>query len=132
MIKKKFFKRSQLSIEFIYMITAGVLFLIVFTIIFSDIYKDVYNEKMDKLFFDFGTSIQNEFLLAENVNLGYERIIFIPDRLENFDYDLWNNERMFFLNYSGKTIAFQIPFVIGNLKKGYNTLYNNGTIVIKN
>lgn len=120
--------KSQISIEFIYMIMFGSFFLIIFTLVFSDLYKDVLYDKKNKLFYDFGISLQNEFILASEVKEGYQREIFLPEKLENFEYNIEIIDNMLLINYTTDILTFPIPKVKGNLKKGNNILFFNGSL----
>ncbi|MEM2130909.1 MAG: hypothetical protein QXR96_00140 [Candidatus Woesearchaeota archaeon] len=123
--------KAQLSIEFIYMIFFGTLFLIIFLSVFSENYKAILQEKKNKLFFDFGNSIKKEISIASEVKNGYERKFFLPEKLENFDYDIKIENNILILNYSNYFLYFYIPKTEGELKKGFNNIKNfNNSIII--
>lgn len=117
--------------EFMYMIMAASLFVIIFISVFSNLYSDTLKEKKTNLFYDFASSIQKELIMASESKLGYERNFTLPDKVEGFDYDIFIIDKTLFLNYTDNSIYLPVPPVKGILKKGQNTLMNNGTIIIK-
>jgi hypothetical protein len=79
---------------------------------------------------DLGYSLQNEIIMAHQVEDGYERKIFLPDKIETADYLISNNENDIIITYRGSEFLFAIPVTAGSfVKPGENTIKKISGIV---
>ena len=118
-------KKSQVGIEFIAIV--GIATMIILFLI-GGVYYLTYNYSDEKIFekiSDLGYSIQNELILAEEVEIGYERVIFIPFDINGAEYSLSQNDKDLIISYKGSQQTFLIPAVTGTLIKGDNTITKN-------
>ncbi|MBU0757653.1 MAG: hypothetical protein KKF44_06290 [Nanoarchaeota archaeon] len=124
-------RRSQVSMEFIIMIGLALAVMITFIGIISELIGRNVDEKKKLIIEDFGLSIQNEFIMASEANLGYRREFVIPVKIEGIIFDITNDEKSLKLNYSRGINYFRIPDTIGFVVKGNNLIQNeNGTVCI--
>jgi len=125
-------KKTQISIEFISMMMAATVMILIFTVIFSTLYQDNFDDKKRIIANDFGKSIQNEYIIAAGASSGYSRRFFIPDKLEGFDYNIYSNEIQLSINLSNNPQYFHIPKTNGNIKKGVNIIENRNSTICLN
>ncbi len=124
--------RAQVSIEFMYMIMAATMMIILFTVIFSEIYQDNLRDKKAIIFEDFGYSIQTEVIMAAEAKPGYMRNFTVPEKLEGFGYEITILNSTLLINYTDNIFEIPIPKTSGNLKKGLNTIINeNNSIILR-
>jgi hypothetical protein len=124
-------RKSQIAIEFVIFMGAGLVFLIGFVIAITALGADKVDEKAYYKLNDFGASIQSEIILASEVNEGYTRTIFIPRSVEGIPFTMNNTNSHLFVHYKKEQLHYAIPNTLGMLQQGYNTLRNNnGTVVI--
>jgi len=72
---------------------------------------------------DLGYSIQNELILAAEVEPGYERTIIIPDKIGSADYTIRIKNRDIILRYRQTDLLFSIPNVTNEITtKGSHTI----------
>ena len=123
--------KGQVALEFLTMVSiSGIALLVLLGISYS-----LFNVKIEEndLFAveDLGYSIQNEIILASEVHDGYEREIFIPDKIGNMRYDISNTPDYLVLNYTRGEVLFLLPDVSGSISKGNIKIKNvEGQVVI--
>ena len=110
--------------EFMMMIGLAMIVIIIFI---GVIYYLTYNyseEKNIKRLQDYGYSLQSELILASQVEPGYERVITIPDRINNIDYTISQTPNDLVLTYREADLLFSIPpGITGSpLSKGSNII----------
>ena len=126
-------KKSQMAIEFVMLVGIAILIATLVVIAIYDMNKDRNTEKIDMKMKDFGYSIQNEIILASEMNEGYTRNVTLPDKVEYTDYNvsIYSN-RLLAINYTGRILYYKIPQTNGTIVKGENMLYNyEGSVYIK-
>ena len=116
------------------MVTVG-LAMIVLILLVGVIYfltKDYSEDKNIQRLLDYGYSLQNEIILASEVESGYERIIFVPNKIDNdIPYTISQQTNYFVLTYKGNDLVFDIPQVTGSFQKNQNnTIRKQGDTVI--
>lgn len=117
--------------EFMFMVMAATVAMIVFMTVFSDLYKDNMNDKKRLLAEDFGYYLQNEFKIASNAKEGYVRNFELPMKLEGYEYGVFVINDTLILNYTQGLLYFPVPSHEGNLAKGVNSIRNvNGSICV--
>ena len=104
---------------------------IIFMTIYSDMYQDNLTDKRAIVMEDYGYSLQNEFLIADEAKQGYERTFEIPYNLEGFEYDALIINNVLVINFTENMYTFPIPDVQGVLQKGDNKITKkNNTICV--
>ena len=114
--------------EFVSMIGIAMLVFFGYMFLFSELFNDNIDEKKHSLATDLAFSLQNEFIMASEVNLGYRREFTVPENLDGYDYDLANTKNVLIVNYTQPLV---IPETVGNITKGINVIENlNGTLCL--
>jgi len=130
-------KKGQIAIEFILLTAFSFASLIIFLIILNNTLSDQQKDRALQNIKSFGESIQNEVLLASEMENGYHRVINVPSKINGQIYTLTFNKSIsgagyFTLNTNNQELFFQIPEVVGNLTYGYNTIIKeDNTITFK-
>ena len=120
-------KQGQVSIEFILLGVMGFFFLFVVVGGVLTLSADKTTQNAFASLDDLGRSIQQEFLLASRMQVGYEREFNIPLTVYNNDYTVVigntsaSNGYMSIL-FSNQEIYYPIPVVNGTMIKGDNIL----------
>jgi hypothetical protein len=109
-------------IEFIMMVSLAIIVLVVMLGLLYHMLTDYSEEKNINRLKDLGYSLQSELILAAEVEPGYERIMYIPDKVENFNFTLSQSTKDIILRYRTSDFFFPIPTVTGTFDKGNNTI----------
>ncbi|MBN1175432.1 hypothetical protein JXA48_02195 [Candidatus Woesearchaeota archaeon] len=129
-------KKAQVSIEFIILLTMSVFMIITFMIAIKHVSDQKLLKKTLNELDDLGKSVQQELMLASQLNDGYVREIYIPARLYGVDYSLNTSAvsgTVMYLNiyYEGVELFYLIPYIQGDVKTGLNTISkNNNTVMV--
>ena len=98
-------KKSQVSIEFVFFVGAAFVLLLIYLII-SYNYLDLTFKRKDILSsIDILEILRNEINLASRVENSYVRIITIPSKINNQEYNLGINNREINVNFQGVDYA---------------------------
>ena len=123
--------RAQIAIEFISLLSVGLLISLLFVSAIGAEIKDRFSEREYSMLQDLGYSIQNELNLAYRVEQGYSRVIELPPDLDGVQYSVQNSQRTLTLSTEKHQFSLSIPPVFGSFSKGANTLTNlNGTVFL--
>ena len=136
-ITKMKYSRAQIAIEFVLLIGVSIAILISALVIMTSLASDKTDEKTYYELDDFGKSIQQEVILASEMENGYIRQLDIPITVNGRDYTILTNVSYLY-NTSHIIIQFRtletyyvIPPVNGTFKKGINILKKmNDTLII--
>jgi hypothetical protein len=127
-------KEAQIAIEFL--LVAGIAFAIILTFLLSALSISENNTKKESYYTaeDLGNSLQQEFLLAAELEDGYTRKINLPMTLNNLKYNITiaeTNHSYYYLivAYEKAELYYMIPPVNGTLKLGNNMLVKNNNIL---
>lgn len=117
-------KKCQSSIEFV--ILVGVIFFF-FTVFFMTIQEknaDKIIEKKNLLVKETAYAIQDEINLAQSSGEGYTREFKLPERLDNWDYDVILVDNSVYVKTKDNRSAIALPIarVTGNIVKGDNVI----------
>lgn len=124
-------RKSQMALEFVLLFGVSILIMALLLVFMYEVNRSKAEEKIDYKMRDFSYSVQSEFVLASEMNNGYSRIINIPSRVEQTDYNITIIGNNLVVSYHGVSYYSQIPDTIGNITKGTNLLLKkNGTIYI--
>ena len=132
-------KKGQVAIE--YLLLTGISFFVVFVliIILSSLMESKRNEKAFYELDDFGRSIQQELILASELEDGYNRPINIPTTVNGRQYTITtgnvspsNGYLIITLGFMGQEIFYEVPPINGSFRKGWNRIWKvNGNITIE-
>lgn len=126
--------RAQISFEFISMLLIVILFIVVLSWSAYYFLVDYSEQRNLQRVLDLGSSLQNEVVLAYNVEQGYEREVFVPAMLGSYDVTISMSElgEDIIITYKGSEVSFRIPQVSGSFSTGYNTIRKlpDGSVVI--
>jgi hypothetical protein len=128
--------KAQIAMEFILLI--GVAFFVIVALLASIMSLSTDNTKMKAYqdMDDLGRSLQQEFLLASQLEDGYTRKINMPITIGNVHYNTTIGQSnptnsYLMIQYDGSELFYLIPPVTGNLTYGNNFLKkNNGTLTL--
>ncbi len=122
-------KKSQYSMEF--MIFFAIMFILfsVWLVVYANLNQDAYERRDTKAIVDVGKAIRSNLFAASKARTGYHsNNLIIPSKAGSADYDVFmqneNGSYVFYLRSDGQDYVFNIPFTIGKLAKGQNTLWN--------
>ncbi len=122
-------KKSQLSLEFVVMMSMGIIFVMLLLVFGNEVLLGQQNYQKYAALRDYGYVLQSEFILAASSERGYERVFFVPPRIDNIDYELKNTNNSFYINYKDMIFTYFIPEIKGNISKGYNKIITNQTAI---
>lgn len=124
--------RGQAGIEFLLLSVFALSLLIIMVAALSNLTFSRQTQKGYLEMKDLGISIQQELLFASELEDGYRREFYIPDKLSNVDYTISNGNSSSYngylvFEYESQEFFLVIPAVVGTIKKQTNVLrkYNN-------
>lgn len=127
-------RSGQVSIEFLFLF--GLLFsaIVIFMAILAQDFQDFAITKEENVMKDFGRYLQNELILAADLNDGYNREIYLPQNIGGIDYSISNTQKSFtIISYPSKLhFTYHIPKIQGSLQKGTNLIHKEGGVVYIN
>ncbi|MCA9478132.1 MAG: hypothetical protein KC535_03230 [Nanoarchaeota archaeon] len=120
-------RKGQLSIEFIMMIVMSFAVLFSFVYVLMHVSAQKNEQKTFEEINNLGISLQNEFLLASELEDGYMREIYVPVTLNGLAYSIANGdvadaEGYLEITFGDLGITYNIPRLNGTIQKGTNTL----------
>ena len=119
-----------MTMEFIVMVAFAVIIGLIFLALAGNVFSDVTETQRRDILYDMGYMLQDEIILATQVEDGYTRTILIPNKLDRFPYTISNTPTGITLTSSRVTATFSIPEISGMLAKGPNTITKDGTVTI--
>lgn len=125
-------RKAQIAIEFMSIVGLAMLVVVVFTGVLYYLSYTYSEEKNINRLRDLGYSLQNELILASEVEYGYERTLTIPDKIEGTGYSISQTTTNLVLRYKQTELVFPIPQVTSSLSKGCNKVTKdiNGNVTI--
>jgi len=108
-------KKSQVATEFMLMVSLAIVVLIVLMGVLYFLFYNYSEEKNTNKLTDLGYSLQSEFILAAEVEPGYERTINIPNDTEGANYTIEINNTEIVIKYRSTDLLFTIPYVNGTI-----------------
>lgn len=117
-------RRAQSSLEFVIVIGAMVLFLILLLAGISEQQGIKAAQERTFLVKDLAISVQHELVLAAGARDGYERVFELPQTLINQEYAISLVEGLVYVaTADGKqSLALPVPTINGTLVKGNNRI----------
>lgn len=114
-------KKSQVATEFMLMVSLAIVVIIALMGVLFYLFTNYSEDKNLKRLTDLGYSLQSEFILAAQVEPGYERNITLPSDVEGMNYSIKISSNEIVLtfrveNANKKTdLLFLIPNVTGSI-----------------
>ncbi len=131
-IKCRFFKKSQISFEFMLLITLGFLILIGVVIFSTTQAKSISRANEETLILKLADKIKSEINLAKIARNGYSRDFNLPQTLSRFDYTITKITNTIILKTNNLEYEFIVHTFQGTIKKEINTIKKqNEKIIIK-
>lgn len=123
--------KGQSGFEFVTLMGVSVAFLIGIVAVIGQVTTEQQHENTFRELQDLSRSIQNEFLLANEVEEGYVRRVRIPDTVNNREFFFQvekqgNRSASLEFEYEQRTITYLVPYFEGELEKGENTIRKKG------
>ena len=123
--------KAQVSAEFFIFLGLAFLIAIAFELASLEQLNDFRLQKENEAVKDLALKLQQELLIAANVEEGYLRIFEIPDNLEGINYSLSAQNSTITVKSKNAFYLVSIPRVVGNVSKGTNLINKtNGIIYI--
>ena len=126
-------KKSQITIEFLFLIGFLFIFSLGFIVVAGIQMKEFSDNKKIETILDFGDSLKKEIGIASVVKNGYEREIYLPEKIDNsINYTIITKNSTLIIKTENYEFAAIIPKTQGSLAKGKNTIkkINNSVAII--
>ena len=115
-------RRGQIALEFVFMLLS-VIVLTTFLASVAYYYITDYSEQRNvRRLQDLGYSLQNEVVLAYNVEPGYERSVAVPYEIDGVFVNISGTQDDIIIHYKGSDMLFRVPPVSGSFTNGQNTI----------
>ncbi len=124
--------KAQIAIEFIFLVCVAFVMLMIFLASVRDQATDLNQRKDFVLVKDIAYKVQYEINMATQVKSGYNRIFFIPEKLDNKDYTIKIEKNEITVSLEKLEFFLDIPEINGNINKGNNTIKNIGGVIYLN
>lgn len=125
-------KNAQSAFEFLLLV--GVVFFAM-VILVAAFYSNIAKLRGERDFFvakDTAFIIQNELVLANQVEDGYSRSFFLPERLDGQQYSLTTSNNSLTITTQKASYSVRIPQVEGTIAKGMNNITKTNNVVSLN
>lgn len=134
MMKTKISLKAQYAMEFVLLATLMVLIFVAFFSIVSYKLTETTEQQQTEDADDAAGIVVEEVKLANTLNDGYEKYIYIPMMINGVNYSIQLiQNREVVVNYSGKEAVFFLPDnVVGNVSTGWNSIKKIGGIIYLN
>lgn len=127
-------RNGQSGLEFVTLMGVSVAFLIGMVAVIGQVTTEQQHENTFQELQDLARSLQNEFLLANEVEDGYVRAVRVPEMVNNREFmlDVSKQENVsaaLEFEYEGRVITYLTPYFEGDLQKGANTIRKRGDVL---
>lgn len=125
-------KKCQSAFEFLLLV--GVVFFSVVILVAAS-YSNIAELRAKRDFFlarDTAFVVQNELVLANQVEDGYKRSFFLPQKIDGRDYSLLIVQNSLTITTPKASYAVRIPSVQGTVAKGMNNITKEDNVVVLN
>ena len=116
--------KGQLSIEYTFLMAIGFVMLIIALIYVGERMTDMSQEAHKEMVIDVASAIQSEMSFAGRATPGYKRQFFVPIELNGIEYNITQLGRDLIISTDRFEYGVSIPYVEGNVSKGFNTIRN--------
>jgi len=125
-------RQSQVSMEFVFLIGVAFMVMLVFVSSTRSEFSALQSEEERSLVKDVSIMVQQEIIIASNVDDGYNRIFYVPLTLNSISYEIQIINNTLFTFTEDYEHSLNIPPVFGNVQKGNNTIRKISGIVYLN
>ncbi|HYD03048.1 MAG TPA: hypothetical protein VEC16_02000 [Alphaproteobacteria bacterium] len=128
-------KKAQIVIEFLLLIGMAFFIIIVLLISLMSVSEGNHKTKTYNDLNDLGMSLQEEFLLAAELEDGYTRKINLPATVNGVQYNatlgsLANDTRSYLqIDYESTQLYYELPKIYGTLTMGDNIIRKNDGVL---
>ena len=122
--------RGQFIMEFMILLAVAILLGATYLVFTNELFSSTSEHQRLVALDDIGYMIQDEIMLAESVEDGYERTITISQLADRFAYSLTNTETALTLSSGTLSVTYTLPAITGQLQKGRNVLQKRGNITV--
>ncbi len=130
-------KKSQVATEFMLMVSLAIVVIMALMGVLYYLFTNYSEDKNLKRLSDLGYSLQNEFILAAQVEPGYERNINLPADVEGTNYSIKISGNDIVLTYRAgdakkrTDLLFSIPNVTGSITTtGVHSIKTTASVII--
>jgi hypothetical protein len=127
-------KYAQVSTEFFVIVGFAMLVLVIILGFMAEDMSQASYKKEVNAMTDLGYYVQNEILVASQVNDGYSRVFTLPEKKDGVSYNIttYSNSTIILTSQHGVVREFLTPSFIGNFTQGENKIDSLGGIVYVN
>ena len=125
-------KLAQVSMEFIFLVGLAFMVMVVFIASTRSEFDTLRSEEERSLVKDVSVMVQQELIIASNVEDGYVRIFNVPSELDSINYDIQIINNTLIANTSEYEYVLNVPSIVGAIQKGNNTLNKTSGVIYLN
>ncbi|MFW6014317.1 MAG: hypothetical protein ACOCQG_04040 [Candidatus Nanoarchaeia archaeon] len=124
-------KKSQVAQEFVILFVIALAVCTFLIAILSNYPKEVRDTQEMTSIDQYAKNLQSEFITASQINDGYVRKIYIPERINGFEYSIDNTKSSMTLTSNRLELDFyyEIPEIEGDMDKGINKITKKEGVV---
>ncbi|MFQ5474609.1 MAG: hypothetical protein ACE5DM_02115 [Candidatus Nanoarchaeia archaeon] len=124
-------RKTQVAMEFVILIAVLFVVMLLFLSFARNYVVDVQSGKDREVLKDISYAIQTEIHIAIGADNGYEREFIVPVVIDNLNYTINITGQMLWATTENDEFVLNIPSVVGQLKKGGNTIRKmDGTVYL--
>ena len=124
--------KGQIAIEFAMIVGISIVTFIVMYIAYIEQVERLSLKREGILTEDLASSIQKELIIAGKVSDGYFRQFIIPATLEGTNYTLSKENITLFVETTRQSSIRRIPTVVGEPRKGANSINKSKGVIYLN
>ncbi|MBR9692207.1 hypothetical protein GOV06_05480 [Candidatus Woesearchaeota archaeon] len=125
-------KQAQVSMEFIFLVGLAFTIMVVFIASTRSEFSTLRSEEERSLVKDVSVMVQQELIMASNVQDGYIRNFNVPLTLDGISYSIQIINTTLLTATDGYEWVLNVPPVIGDIQKGNNTINRTNSMIYLN
>ena len=115
--------KAQIAIEFLLLVSLSFFVLFFLIAMISTVNQSQTNQRTFDEITDFARSIQLEFLLASEMEVGYHRFLELPERFNGKEYQVAlipvaDYQSAIIFEFEGAEVFYMLPRIQGEIVKG--------------
>ena len=127
-------KKAQIAVEFMMLMITGFFLMFTLLIILNHIFVKNVDERVHIELENLGRSLQQELLLASEMETGFERTFVLPEKINGREYSIElgnssSNKKYLAIKHNYYEHYFIIPMFNGTITKGNNTIQKTSTSI---
>ena len=121
-------KQAQVAIEFMVLLMMSAFIIMSLLVSLSVVSGRKQMQQSYEALKDMGKAVQQEMILAAQVNDGYQRDFYLPPQVGRYDYVMATGNASssggsyFTIDFQGVQLFYKIPQVYGELQPGFNNV----------